>query len=200
MSVATPTALYSQNSSQSGTTVAGAFPQLTTQGGGTQNLDLIQIITKSGGQVLAVVDYQGTVVGTPGFTLSSVSVSGTTTTYNGTITSGGSNALIGRKADITGFANGSNNGSFLITSSTSTSFTVVTVGQVNETKAANAIIYTKGTRVGRFATNVSSLTASLATIFGDTFANPSQLDILQVINSGGFIHYNLNYLGVAAGS
>lgn len=62
-----------------------------------------------------------------------------------------------------------------------------------------AVNPTPGTRVGVFYTRLSS-TNSLAQIFADTFSNPSQLDILQVINNGGNISYYLNYQGVATGS
>jgi hypothetical protein len=56
------------------------------------------------------------------------------------------------------------------------------------------------TRVGQFYTRLTS-SASLAAIFADAFENLSQQDILQVISpTGGNITYNLNYLGVAAGS
>jgi hypothetical protein len=41
-------------------TVAGAFPQVTPNATGPQNLDLIQIVDE-GGLVLVNVDYQGTV-------------------------------------------------------------------------------------------------------------------------------------------
>jgi hypothetical protein len=125
MSTPTAQAMYSQNSSQSGTTVAGAFPQVTPNGVGNQNLDLIQIMSISG-SVLLNVDYQGTV-------------------------------------------------------------------------HKPAVAATNGTRIGQFLTRLSS-SSSTAQLFADAFSNPSNLDILQVINAGGNIHYNLNYLGVATGS
>jgi len=56
--MSTSTALYSQNSTQTGTTLAGAFPQ--TPGLTAQNLDLLQIIGV-GGSVLLNVDYLGAV-------------------------------------------------------------------------------------------------------------------------------------------
>lgn len=125
MANATPTAMYSQNSSQSGLTVAGAFPQTTGQGVGGQNLDLLQIVGL-GGSVLLNVDYQGTV-------------------HN------------------------------------------------------PAVAPTNGTRIGVFQTSLSS-TATTAQLFANAFANPSQLDILQVVNEGANVHYYLDYLGVAHGS
>jgi hypothetical protein len=121
----TPTAMYSQNSSQSGTTVAGAFPQVTGQGIGGQNLDLLQIVGL-GGSILLNVDSTGTVH--------------------------------------------------------------------NPASAA-----TNGTRIGQFQTTLSS-SATTAQLFANAFANPSQLDILQVVNLGLNVHYYLDYLGVAHGS
>ncbi|VVB52850.1 Uncharacterised protein [uncultured archaeon] len=58
--MATSQALYEQNSSQGGSTVATAWPQLPTQGVGAQNLDLLQIISQSG-SVLVNVDSAGAV-------------------------------------------------------------------------------------------------------------------------------------------
>ncbi len=54
---ATGTAMYSQNSTQTGSTLAGAFPQVN---GYAQNLDLIQIVGL-GGSVLLNVDSTGVV-------------------------------------------------------------------------------------------------------------------------------------------
>jgi hypothetical protein len=119
---ATPTAMYSQNSSQSGTTVAGAFPQVN---GYAQNLDLLQIVGL-GGSILLNVDSAGTV-------------------HN------------------------------------------------------PAVAATNGTRIGQFQTTLSS-SATTAQLFANAFANPSQLDILQVVNLGLNVHYYLDYLGVAHGS
>lgn len=63
-----------------------------------------------------------------------------------------------------------------------------------------AVSPTNGTRIGQFETRLSS-SATTAQLFADAFANPSQLDIIQVIvpNSGS-VHYSLNYQGVASGS
>lgn len=128
MSTPTGTALYSQNSTQTGTTLAGAFPQLTGQGIGAQNLDLLQIIG-IGGSVLLNVDSAGAV-------------------HN------------------------------------------------------PASSPTNGTRIGQFQTRLASGDTT-AHYFADAFypnAVAAQLDIFQAINIGGNVHYNLNYLGVAAGS
>lgn len=123
---ATLDALYSQNSSQSGTTVAGAFPQVTPNGVASQNLDLLQIVSANGGSVLLNVDYAGTVH--------------------------------------------------------------------NPASAA-----TNGTRIGVFQSNLTG-SPSTANLFANAFSNPSQQDILQVVNAGGNIHYYLDYTGVAHGS
>jgi hypothetical protein len=125
MASATPTAMYSQNSSQSGTTVAGAFPQTTGQGVGGLNLDLLQIV-QEGGNVILNVDSNGTV-------------------HN------------------------------------------------------PAVSPTNGTRIGQFLTTLTG-SPSTANLFANAFANLSQLDILQVVNEGGNVHYWLDFLGVAHGS
>ena len=124
--MATKQALYTQNSSQNGSTVATAWPQLPTQGVTGTGLDLLQIVDNSGQSVLVNVDKNGT---------------------------------------------------------------------VNKP----AVSPTNGTRIGVFQTNLSSA-SSLAAIFADAFSNPSQLDIIQVINPGGNIHYNLTFQGVAVGT
>lgn len=111
--------------SQPGASVVTAWPQVTPNGVGNQNLDLIQIVDE-GGLVLLNVDSTGTV----------------------------------------------------------------------HNPAVNA---TNGTRVGQFYTRLGS-TATTAQLFADAFTNPAQLDILQVVNVGGNISYNLDFLGVAHGS
>ena len=58
---------------------------------------------------------------------------------------------------------------------------------------------TNGTRIGVFATNLTSA-SSLAAIFASAFSNPSLQDIIQVQNEGGNISYYLNYQGVKTGS
>jgi hypothetical protein len=58
---------------------------------------------------------------------------------------------------------------------------------------------TNGTRLGVFASNLAS-TATTAQHFAAAFSNPSQYDILQVINAGGNVSYYLSYAGVATGS
>lgn len=122
MSTPTATALIGQ---YEGANVAGAFPQVTPNGVGNQNLDLIQIVGE-GGSVLVNVDSTG----------------------------------------------------------------AVHKPSVNPTN---------GTRIGVFQSRLSSA-STLAQIFADAFENLALLDIIQIINVGGNIHYNLNYLGVASGS
>jgi len=51
------------------------------------------------------------------------------------------------------------------------------------------------TRVGQFQTRLSSGTT--AQLFADAFSNPSNLDILQIINVGGSIVKYIDYLGVS---
>lgn len=121
--VATGTAMYSQNNSQGGLTVATAFPQPP---GVSPNLDLLQIIEVNSGSVLLNVDSNGTV-------------------HN------------------------------------------------------PAVNPTSGTRIGQFASRLTS-SATTAQLFADAFANPSNLDIVQIINAGGNIHYWLDNAGVAHGS
>lgn len=79
--------------------------------------------------------------GDPGATLAltSVSVSGTTTTYTGTITGGAANAFAGFRFLISGFTNQSNNGVVLVTSSTATTLVCTTLTQINENASATAV-------------------------------------------------------------
>jgi hypothetical protein len=62
-----------------------------------------------------------------------------------------------------------------------------------------AVSPTQGTRLGTFQSNQPS-GSTTAQFFTNAFSNPSQSDILQVINDGGNISYYLNYQGVATGS
>jgi hypothetical protein len=56
-----------------------------------------------------------------------------TTTYNGTITGGASNALAGQSFTVTGFSNSVNNGTFICTGSTATTLTLNNGAGVAET-------------------------------------------------------------------
>jgi hypothetical protein len=75
--------------------------------------------------------------GTP-LTLTQVSVSGTTTTYTGTITGGGSNAFAGQVFLIAGFVNTGNDVLIKVTASSTTTLVCTTTTQVNETHAGTA--------------------------------------------------------------
>jgi hypothetical protein len=75
--------------------------------------------------------------GTP-LTLTQVTVSGTSTTYTGTITGGGSNAFVGQQFLIAGFTNAGNNVLIVVTASTASTLVCTTSSQVNETHAGTA--------------------------------------------------------------
>jgi hypothetical protein len=70
--------------------------------------------------------------------LTQVSVSGTSATYTGTITGGGSSALAGQSFQISGFTNAGNNVYITVVSSTATTLVATTSSQVNETHAGTA--------------------------------------------------------------
>ena len=76
------------------------------------------------GTILVLIDTQGT--GTLALT-SVANHSGSTTTYTGTITGGGSNAFVGMKFSVTGFVNGVNN----VTNATCTASSGTTLTLVN---------------------------------------------------------------------
>jgi hypothetical protein len=138
--------------SQPGQTFQLAYPQVTPNGVGPQDLDLLQIVDE-GGQPLSTVDYTGAVHGGTGsfatsFVLTSVAVSSfaitavvaATGVYTGTFTGGVNNAFVGQSAVILGFTNGGNNGTKVITASSATTITTAITGLVNETHAATASI------------------------------------------------------------
>lgn len=74
------------------------------------------------------------------FTVTSVSVSGTTTTYHGTFTAGPFGTFLsGQQVFITGFSNAGNNGYVVAkVGASGTTFTTTTAGQVNESASAHA--------------------------------------------------------------
>jgi hypothetical protein len=138
--------------SQPGQTFLQAYPQVTPNGIGPQNLDLMHI-KDEGGFDLVTVDYTGAVHGGAGsyatsFASASVAVStfavtnvvASTGVYTGTFTGGAANAFAGQNAVILGFTNGGNNGTKLITASSATTITVSTAGLVNETASATASV------------------------------------------------------------
>ena len=116
---ATGVALIAQ---QPGSSWATAWPQVTPNGVGNQNLDVLNIVDE-GGNVLLNVDYAG-VVHNP--------ASGATGSQ---------------------------------------------------------------TRKGQYFTRLTSGTT--AALFADAFANPSNLDIIQIIDVGGNIAKYIDYLGVS---
>jgi hypothetical protein len=73
------------------------------------------------------------------FTLTQAAISGLAVTYSGTITGGDANAFAGLAIIVSGFANAGNNGTFSITSSSSTTLVVLNSSGVNETHAATAL-------------------------------------------------------------
>ena len=64
------------------------------------------------------------------------------------------------------------------------------------TTSANGV---GNTRLGQFVSRLSSASTT-AQLFADAFFNPSNQDIVQVINVGGNISYWLDALGVAHGA
>lgn len=159
--------------SQPGTSVATAWPQ--TPQNSTQRLDLLQIVDNNGQKVLARVDYTGAVTGgaLPSLVLTSVAVSSlvltgvvaSTGVYSGTITGGAANAFVGKQVKVLGFATGGNNGTFTITASDATSFTVTPTTQVDETHAGTASVFGVQT-----ATYNGTITGGGASAFAGRFA------------------------------
>src|SRR6266850_2147726 len=117
----------------------------------------------------------------PALTLTQVTVAGAATTYTGTITGGGSSAYAGAAVTFAGFVNGTNNGTFVITSSTATTLVVTTVSQVNETHAGTAIssaVVNSPTHVFSTtyegASNIPATdTWTIQNVIGSLVANPS---------------------------
>jgi hypothetical protein len=75
----------------------------------------------------------------PNYALTSVAVTGGTTTYNGTITGGAANAYVGYSFTVSGFTTSGNNVTFVVTASTATTLVCTTITQVNETQSAVAV-------------------------------------------------------------
>jgi hypothetical protein len=127
--------------------LTGFQPPQSSQafGGSTinSNTALVEtsIVSGKSGTVQPTWNALHTNTGDPSSTLAvtSVSVSGTTTTYTGTITGGGANAFAGSTFLITGFANAGNNGIILVTASTATTLVCTTIAQISETNTAAAI-------------------------------------------------------------
>jgi hypothetical protein len=162
------------------------------------------VITASSGTTITIAIT--TQVNESGATAAALVVGVTQVTFTGSITGGGSNLLAGRSVAVAGFAaaSGGNNGTFSVISSNGTTLVALaSATSLNETHAGTATLAgvtgTNGTRVGVFYTNLPA-TASIAALFASAFSNPSQQDILQIINLGGNVSYYLNYQGVATGS
>jgi hypothetical protein len=149
---ATLDALYSQNSSQNLTTVAGAFPQVNPNGLGPLNLDLIHIRSKKGSTALLTVDYQGNVVfgaqsglaltsvSVSSFAISAIAFSGGINTITGTFT-GASSAWVGLNLAILGATTPANNGTYVIISANTTTITVANAAGVSESETATGSVY-----------------------------------------------------------
>ena len=69
-------------------------------------------------------------------------------------------------------------------------------------KGGNGLYTTQGTLVGRFPlAGINLFPSSVAQVFAEAFPNnPSNLDIIQIVNQGGNISYWLDSTGVAHGS
>jgi hypothetical protein len=75
----------------------------------------------------------------PNYALTSVAVTGGTTTYNGTITGGAANAYVGYSFTVSGFTTSGNNVTFTVTASTAATLVCTTTTQANETNTAVAV-------------------------------------------------------------
>jgi hypothetical protein len=130
-----------------------------------QDVEFIVNSGLSGGSAPSWNSIGGYTVDNPtSLTLTQVTVSGTTTTYTGTITGGGSNALVGKQYLISGFTNAGNNILIVVTASTATTLVTTTTSQVNETHAGSA-------KTGAIWFNLEQFTTkSLAWQFGHNYA------------------------------
>jgi hypothetical protein len=132
-----------------------------TQGAPNNSAAMSGMYVAEAGETLAVqpvpqsiITSVANVVAGVALTLSSVvaPVNGLTI-YVGTITGGGSNALVGRTFVVSGFTNAGNNGTFRCVASTATTLTLVNLAGVAETNAGTAtgpalMTYTCNTSVG----------------------------------------------------
>lgn len=118
------------------------------------------------------------------FTLTSVTVSATQATYNGTITGGGSNAYAGFLFVMAGFTNAGNNGAFTIVSSTATTLVVTLGNQVAETHAGTAsgkgLIW-----FAEAATSTQSLTWTKGYTYAYSYKARSLTDLFSPLPLGG---------------
>jgi hypothetical protein len=116
-------------------------------------------------------------------TLTQVTVSGTTTTYTGTITGGGSNAFAGRQFLISGFTNAGNNILLTATSSTATTLVCTTTSQVNETHAGSAKTGAIWFNLEQFSSN--SFSWSFGISYGYSYKSRSLTDFYSVADATG---------------
>jgi hypothetical protein len=103
--------------------------------GASVGVDTLSAITSVTGLASGTPGYYRLTAGTA-YTLTQAAISGSTTTYTGTgIASGMSGSV-----NISGFVNAGNNGTFTITSSTTTTIVVTNSSGVNETHAGTAVV------------------------------------------------------------
>jgi hypothetical protein len=185
---ATPTAAIQ---SQPGASVLAAWPQTPQTAG--QNLDLIHI-QDIGGQKLAVVNFQGTVLSgvANGLVLSAVAVSSFTATQItaatgvilGTFTGGAANAFAGKQVKVLGFTNSGNNGTFTISASSATQITITPIaGLVDETHAATASVF--GVSTATYTGTALGATAAGAFVTVSGFTNAVNNVTNAVVTSSG---------------
>ncbi len=141
--------------------------------------------------------------------LTAVTITGATTVYTGTITGGGTNNFVGMTFVITGFSNGTNNTTILVTANDTTTLTCTTTSQVtNETGATAHAAGGQTAYTGIFAPG-AFLAGSTATITGfvtHTGNNGSFLVVsctatrLVVVNAAGLAESISAYANAAGWS
>lgn len=177
--------------SQPGSSVLTAWPQVTGQGVGNQNLDLLHI-RAIGGQKLAVVQYNGTVLSgvQNALAVSAVAVSSfaatqitaSTGVILGTFTGGAANAFAGNKVAILGFTTPGNNGTFTISASTATQITITPItGLADETDAATASVY--GVSTATYNGTITNIVSAGSFVSVTGFVNASNNVTNAVVSS-----------------
>lgn len=130
----------------------------------------------------------GTNTGDPGalLTITSVTVSGATTTYGGTITGGGSSAFAGYVFLISGCGTVGNNGYILVTSSTGGTLVCTTTTQVTEASTPAAAGATTGLIwYAESAVSTNSLAWSTGYIYAYSFKARAFDDYYSPLPLGG---------------
>lgn len=117
-----------QSASNGQASTTGGTIVLGTTGYGNTAYKLWQ-----GAEVIDVNTYSLTLALTAAAT-----ASGGNTVYTGTITGGGSNALVGTNVSVNGFTNAGNNGVFNVVASSTTTLTLANSGGIAETTSATA--------------------------------------------------------------